>query len=53
MKTVDELLFAGYKDTIIEMGKLANLDEEIPPYDRFGWFYMVCCFSYLQNLNKN
>ncbi|KAK2581278.1 hypothetical protein KPH14_008068 [Odynerus spinipes] len=37
-KTVDELLFTGYEDTIINMGKAAVADE-VPPFDRFGWFY--------------
>lgn len=37
-KTVDELLFTGYEDTIINMGKVA-VAEEVPPFDRFGWFY--------------
>ncbi|XP_043270801.1 protein croquemort-like [Venturia canescens] len=40
VKTVDELLFTGYKDSIIDMGQFAPEDEEIPPYDRFGWFYL-------------
>ncbi|KAL2732609.1 protein croquemort-like [Vespula maculifrons] len=38
-KTVGELLFTGYDDTIINMGKVAAADE-VPPFDRFGWFYM-------------
>ncbi|XP_012271292.1 protein croquemort-like [Orussus abietinus] len=38
-KTVDELLFTGYEDPIINMGKLAASEEDIPPFDRFGWFY--------------
>lgn len=45
VKTVDELLFTGYKDSIIDMGQFAPDDEEIPPYDRFGWFYMVIKIS--------
>lgn len=40
-KTVNELLFAGYDDPLISLGKMAITDdEELPPYDRFGWFYM-------------
>lgn len=37
-KTVDELLFTGYEDTLINMGKVAAT-QEMPPFDRFGWFY--------------
>ncbi|KAI4501461.1 hypothetical protein M0802_003338 [Mischocyttarus mexicanus] len=37
-KTVDELLFTGYEDTIINMGKIIAT-KEMPPLDRFGWFY--------------
>lgn len=40
-KTVDELLFKGYEDSLIEMGRLAVSGEDIPPFDKFGWFYMV------------
>ncbi|KAK0075820.1 hypothetical protein PV325_006271, partial [Microctonus aethiopoides] len=41
VKTVDELLFTGYEDPLITMGQMAVDDgEEIPPYDRFGWFYL-------------
>ncbi|KAF7992790.1 hypothetical protein HCN44_005134 [Aphidius gifuensis] len=41
VKTVDELLFKGYDDSIINMGKMAmgNVDN-MPPYDKFGWFYL-------------
>lgn len=41
--TVDELLFSGYEDTLINLARsmpqLKNLP--IPDYDRFGWFYKV------------
>lgn len=40
-KTVDELLFTGYSDTLLTMGKIMASDE-VPAFDRFGWFYMVC-----------
>lgn len=40
-KTVDELLFTGYEDKLITMGKMSGMDEDAPPFDRFGWFYMV------------
>lgn len=40
-KTVDEMLFAGYSDNLITMGKMMPLGD-VPTYDRFGWFYMVC-----------
>ncbi|XP_031780045.1 protein croquemort [Nasonia vitripennis] len=40
VKTVDELLFTGFEDKIITMGQMSGMDEEAPPFDRFGWFYM-------------
>lgn len=40
-KTVDELLFSGYEDSLINLGRMAAMGEEIPPFDKFGWFYMV------------
>lgn len=40
VKTVDELLFTGFEDKIITMGKMSGLDDDVPPYDKFGWFYM-------------
>ncbi|CAD6242564.1 GSCOCG00009514001-RA-CDS [Cotesia congregata] len=40
-KTAGELLFEGYSDQIISMGSLmASDDFEVPPFDKFGWFYM-------------
>lgn len=40
-KTVNQLLFSGYDDPLISLGKIAITDdEELPPFDRFGWFYM-------------
>ncbi|XP_012253563.1 protein croquemort-like [Athalia rosae] len=38
-KTVDELLFKGYEDPLIDMGKISPV-ADIPPFDKFGWFYM-------------
>lgn len=40
-KTVNELLFAGYDDSLIRLGRLAAVADDIPPFDKFGWFYMV------------
>lgn len=40
MKTVGELLFDGYDDSLIKLGRLATMGEDIPPFDKFGWFYM-------------
>ncbi|XP_020281410.1 protein croquemort-like [Pseudomyrmex gracilis] len=37
-KTVDELLFSGYPDVLFTMSK--GLIEDMPPYSRFGWFYL-------------
>ena len=45
-KNASEWLFDGYEDPLINLAK-GNplLDEtEIPPFDRFGWFYMVKYF---------
>lgn len=39
-KTVDELLFRGYDDSLIEIGRMAAIADDIPPFDKFGWFYM-------------
>lgn len=39
-KTVSELLFEGYDDSLINLGRLVNMEEDIPPFDKFGWFYM-------------
>ncbi|XP_043512147.1 protein croquemort-like [Frieseomelitta varia] len=40
-KTVDQLLFRGYEDALIELGRMAaELGEDVPPFDKFGWFYM-------------
>lgn len=40
-KTVNELMFIGYPDTVLSMGKMMASDVDMPPYDRFAWFYMV------------
>ena len=41
-KMVDQLLFRGYEDALIELGRMAaDLGEDVPPFDKFGWFYMV------------
>jgi len=40
-KTVDELLFTGYSDSLLTMSKAVSVDD-VPTFDRFGWFYMVC-----------
>ncbi|XP_067210701.1 protein peste isoform X2 [Linepithema humile] len=39
-RTVDELLFTGYPDILLTMGKTIVSNEDIPAYDRFGWFYL-------------
>lgn len=39
-KTIDELLFTGYSDPLIDMGKLGGHMVDMPPFDKFGWFYM-------------
>ncbi|XP_063927143.1 protein peste-like [Zophobas morio] len=40
-RTIDELLFTGYPDTLTKMAKTFPFfaGTEIPPWERFGWFY--------------
>ena len=45
-KTVGELLFEGYQDSIIDLGSTfgsmeAGFDEDKVALDKFGWFYKV------------
>lgn len=40
-KSVDELLFKGYKDSLIDIGRIAAEEDNTPPFDQFGWFYKV------------
>ena len=42
-RTIDELLFTGYPDTLTKMAKTFPFfaGTEIPPWERFGWFYKV------------
>ena len=55
-KTIGELLFDGYEDTVMEIGSSLDGDEEDyfeeeegetkqesnkVPMDKFGWFYKV------------
>lgn len=40
VKTAGELLFDGYEDNMVLMGKHMFQDVEIP-FDRVGWFYTV------------
>lgn len=42
VKTVDQLLFSGFDDKIMTLGRMAGMDEDAPPFDKFGWFYLVC-----------
>lgn len=57
MKTVDELLFSGYKDELIDMARVMHIfgkDVEVP-FDKFGWFYPVqfeCLNSSLNTVLK-
>lgn len=39
--TVGEILFFGYKDALLDIGRAMPgfADVEIPPYDKFAWFY--------------
>lgn len=45
-KSVGEILFDGYDDTLLDMARSMPFlaDQGIPNYDKFGWFYMVCKF---------
>ena len=47
-KTINELLFEGYVDKLIDMKNAVPLpdEDESPPFDRFGWFYMVKILFY-------
>ena len=45
-KTVGELLFDGYQDSIIDLGSTfgsmeAGFDDDKVALDKFGWFYKV------------
>jgi scavenger receptor class B protein 1 len=42
-RTVEELLFKGFPDTLMKLAKTFPffVDADIPPWERFGWFYMV------------
>lgn len=47
-KSVDELLFTGYSDEMIDVARAVPIfgsDVEVP-FDKFGWFYTVseCVF---------
>jgi scavenger receptor class B protein 1 len=41
-RTVEELLFKGFPDTLMKLAKTFPffVDADIPPWERFGWFYM-------------
>ena len=42
IKTINELIFEGYVDELIQLKSMVQLpDDDSPPFDRFGWFYMV------------
>jgi scavenger receptor class B, member 1 len=43
-KTVRELLFEGYEDNMVLLGReglVEGFDFKNNPYDRIGWFYLV------------
>lgn len=43
-KAARELLFEGYEDDMVSMGRLGGIEGfevEENPYDRIGWFYLV------------
>lgn len=42
-RTVDEMLFTGYSDDMLDMARAMPLfgkDVDVP-FDKFGWFYTV------------
>lgn len=39
-KNVSELLFDGYSDPLLELGKHLP-PGTFPPFDKFAWFYQV------------
>ena len=62
-KTVGELLFEGYEDTLLAIAEMAGAtaDSDIP-MDKFGWFYAVSesnhflkssCFNFTFTLQRN
>lgn len=43
-KSARELLFDGYEDNMVLMGReglIEGFDQQDNPYDRIGWFYLV------------
>lgn len=53
VKTAGELLFDGYSDPLIDLGRRFPMGD-IPPIDKFGWFYQVSNWTSLINkLNNN
>lgn len=42
IKTVDEMLFTGYSDDLIDVAQQMTMFSDVKvPFDRFGWFYTV------------
>lgn len=39
--TVNELLFEGYDDKLLQLAKKLNITSFQIPFDKFGWFYGV------------
>lgn len=53
-KTAGELLFEGYEDHMVLMGKeglVEGFNTLDIPYDRIGWFYLVSCEKFLRKRN--
>ena len=40
-KTAGEFLFDGYDDPLLHIKPPPSLGIDVPPYDKFGWFYLV------------
>lgn len=51
-KTARELLFEGYEDHMVLMGReglIEGFDVQDIPYDKIGWFYLVHDFTFLKS----
>lgn len=48
VKTVDEILFSGYQDDLLDLSRDYGLDENPLPFDKFGYFYNVRIIKYFK-----
>lgn len=55
-KSARELLFEGYEDDMVLMGKeglIEGFNAQDIPYDRIGWFYLVCRINFSDEETRN